>query len=188
MSDLIDREEVRQTLYAYIPGFRRKTIDKIVDGIPSAQPKEVFEIGKPYPLKGFEFKIWKDAYGGDWVEIRKYQEPWEGNKMDDLISRQAVIDAIVTWTVEDRPDAEMPTDLVGRINTLPSAQPERDIPVKPIETTDRAWGIPHRQAVCPKCDYYLGHVAFLGDYKGKRITYCETCGQAIDWEGWDFDE
>ncbi len=71
--------------------------------------------------------------------------------------------------------------------TLPSAQPERDIPLKPIETMDKAWGIPKRQAVCPKCDYYLGHIAFLGDYKGKRITYCETCGQAINWEGWDFD-
>ena len=44
--------------------------------------------------------------------------------MDDSISRQAAIDAIVAWTVEDRPDAEMPTDLVGRINALPSAQPE----------------------------------------------------------------
>ena len=74
------------------------------------------------------------------------------------------------------------------LKSLPSAQPERDIPIKPIETTDRAWGIPHRQAVCPKRDYYLGNVAFLGDHKGKRITYCETCGQAIDWEGWDFDE
>lgn len=73
------------------------------------------------------------------------------------------------------------------IKELPSAQPERDIPVKPTETTNKAWGIPLRQAVCPKCDYYLGHVAFLGDYKGKRITYCETCGQAIDWEGWDYD-
>ena len=74
------------------------------------------------------------------------------------------------------------------VEALPPAQPERDIPVKPTETTDKAWGIPKRQAVCPKCDYYLGHVAFLGDYKGKRITYCETCGQAIDWEGWKFDE
>lgn len=73
------------------------------------------------------------------------------------------------------------------IMVMPSAQPERDIPIKPIEATDRAWGIPKRQAVCPECDYYLGRVAFLGDYKGKRITYCETCGQAIDWEGWDFD-
>lgn len=75
-----------------------------------------------------------------------------------------------------------------QLDGLPSAQPERDIPIKPIEATDRAWGIPTRQAVCPKCDCYLGHVAFLGDYKGKRITYCETCGQAIDWEGWEFDE
>ena len=70
----------------------------------------------------------------------------------------------------------------------PSAELERDIPIKPIETTDKAWGIPSKQAVCPKCDYYLGHIAFLDDYKGKRITYCEVCGQAIDWEGWEFDE
>lgn len=48
--------------------------------LPSAQPKEVFEIGKPYPLKGYEFKIWKDAYGDDWVKIKKYQEPWEGEQ------------------------------------------------------------------------------------------------------------
>lgn len=44
--------------------------------------------------------------------------------MSDPISRQDVIDAIVAWTVEDRPDAEMPTDLVGRINALLSAQPD----------------------------------------------------------------
>lgn len=44
--------------------------------------------------------------------------------MDDLISRQAAIDAVVAWTVEDRPDIEMPTDLIGRIKALPSAQPE----------------------------------------------------------------
>lgn len=74
------------------------------------------------------------------------------------------------------------------IDRQPTVEPERDIPVKPNETTDTAWGIPHRQAVCPKCDYYLGHVVFLGDGKGKKVTYCETCGQAIDWEGWDSDE
>ena len=44
--------------------------------------------------------------------------------MGELIDRQAAIDAIVEWTVEDRPDIEMPTDLVGRIEALPSAQPE----------------------------------------------------------------
>jgi len=102
----------------------------------------------------------------------------------DLISRQAAIDRIQGTGYADA----IKNNLMLILRLLPSAQPERDIPVKPTETTDKAWGIPLRQAVCPKCDYYLGHVAFLGDYKGKRITYCDTCGQAIDWEGWDFDE
>lgn len=105
--------------------------------------------------------------------------------MSDLIERQAAIDDIKSRDPSKIWDI---VDIEEWVNALPSVQPERDIPVKPIETTDKAWGIPAKQAVCPKCDYYLGHVAFLGDYKGKRITYCETCGQAIDWEGWDFDE
>ena len=85
-------------------------------------------------------------------------------------------------------EAEEYQRIIDRFMAFASAQPDRDIPLKPIETTDKAWGIPSRQAVCPKCDYYLGHIAFLGDYKGKRITYCETCGQAINWEGWEWDE
>lgn len=122
--------------------------------------------------------------------------------MDDLISRQVAIDRLETigYDFSDSGLSEIELeevceavgdvrqDMIKMIKRLPPAQPERDIPVKPIETTDKAWGIPKRQAVCPKCDYYLGHVAFLGDYKGKRITYCEVCGQAIDWEGWKFDE
>ena len=112
---------------------------------------------------------------------------------DDTISRQAAIGtfdcSIGGVPVEYvKYVSEYADKMMSRINALPSAQPERDIPIKPIKTTDKAWGIPHMQAVCPRCDYYLGHVAFLGDYKGKRITYCETCGQAIDWEGWNFDE
>ena len=112
--------------------------------------------------------------------------------MKDLIDRQAAIDAIKELCLHYTPTKSVKHPhidfVVEELEQLPSAQPERDTPIKPKETTDTAWGIPARQAVCPKCDYYLGHVAFLGDYKGKRITYCETCGQAIDWEGWDFDE
>jgi hypothetical protein len=52
----------------------------VIERLPSAQPENVFEIDKPYPLKGFEFRIWKDAYGNDWVEIRKFQEPWRGEQ------------------------------------------------------------------------------------------------------------
>lgn len=40
----------------------------------------------------------------------------------DCISRQDAIDEIVAWTVNDRPDAEMPTDLIDRIRDLSSAQ------------------------------------------------------------------
>ena len=121
----------------------------------------------------------------------------------DLISRQDAIDAIVKLTNCNTPEdlreyvAEHSLwslwsggvlEALEAVEGLPSAQLERDIPLKPIETHDKAWGSPLRQAVCPKCDYYLGHIAFLDDYKGKRITYCEVCGQAIDWEGWEFDE
>lgn len=67
-------------------------------------------------------------------------------------------------------------------------QSERDIPMKPNETIDSSWGIRKKQAVCPKCDYYLGRVEFIGNPNGKKVTYCEICGQAIDWEGWDSDE
>ena len=48
-----------------------------------------------------------------------------GKVMDDCISRQAAIDTVVAWTVEDRPDIEMPTDLIDRIKNMPSAQPDR---------------------------------------------------------------
>lgn len=113
--------------------------------------------------------------------------------MDDLIKRQDAINIICKeGTRLERNGTVAMVEIkqwcIDLIEQLPSAEHERDIPIKPIETTDRAWGIPNRQAVCPKCDYYLGHIAFLDCYKGKRITYCETCGQAIDWEGWDFDE
>lgn len=99
--------------------------------------------------------------------------------MADLIDRQAAIDLIMGQP----PEPHYPSWYAEQIKGLASAQPERDIPLKPIADFDRSWGIPRRQAVCPKCDYFLGNWSFFGD--GKRITYCETCGQAIDWEGWE---
>lgn len=68
------------------------------------------------------------------------------------------------------------------------AQPDRDIPKKPNETTDRSWGIPHRQAVCPNCDSYLGTIHFICEGDKRKVTFCESCGQAVDWEGWEEDE
>jgi hypothetical protein len=66
---------------------------------------------------------------------------------------------------------------------------KKQIPMKPTETTGKTLGIAVKQAVCPVCNYYFPHVEFLGNFSGgRRITYCDTCGQAIDWDGWEFDE
>lgn len=113
--------------------------------------------------------------------------------MNDLISRQEAIDAVNDVIADYIPNIygryeALPLEMASAINRLSSAQPERDIPMKPNETIDSSWGIRKKQAVCPKCDYYLGHVEFIGNPNGKKVTYCETCGQAIDWEGWEWEE
>ena len=64
---------------------------------------------------------------------------------------------------------------------------EKQIPKKPTEATDHAWGIPCRQAVCPECDCYLGQIHFIGDGQ-RKIAYCERCGQAVDFSEWEEDE
>ena len=56
---------------------------------------------------------------------------------------------------------------------------DKQIPKKPNIGVDRTWGTPTKEAICPACDYALGHWEFIGG--GENITYCEHCGQAIDW-------
>ena len=61
---------------------------------------------------------------------------------------------------------------------------EKRIPKKPNKTIDSSCGIKKEVHVCPVCDYYLTEVHFIAPQKiesNKKITYCETCGQAIDW-------
>ena len=61
---------------------------------------------------------------------------------------------------------------------------EKQIPKKPNKTIDSSWGIKKEAHTCPVCDYYLTEVHFIAPQKiesNKKITYCETCGQAIDW-------
>ena len=54
--------------------------------------------------------------------VHEYAEGKRINpKLTDRISRAGAIDAVVSWTVEDRPHEVMPTDLVDRIKALPSA-------------------------------------------------------------------
>ena len=68
------------------------------------------------------------------------------------------------------------------------ASREKQIAKKPNKTIDSSWGIKKEVHVCPACDYYLTEVHFIAPQKiesNKKITYCETCGQAIDWSDED---
>lgn len=61
---------------------------------------------------------------------------------------------------------------------------EKQIPKKPNKAIDSSWGVKKEAHTCPVCDYYLTEVHFIAPQKiesNKKITYCETCGQAIDW-------
>ena len=61
---------------------------------------------------------------------------------------------------------------------------EKQISKKPNRTIDSSWGTQKEAHTCPVCDYYLTEVQFIASQKiesNKKITYCETCGQAIDW-------
>lgn len=61
---------------------------------------------------------------------------------------------------------------------------EKQIPKKPNKTIDSSWGVKKVVHTCPVCDYYLTEVLFIASQKiesNERITYCEICGQAIDW-------
>ena len=62
---------------------------------------------------------------------------------------------------------------------------EKQIAKKPNKTIDSTWGIKREVHVCPVCDYYLLETHFIvGDEikERKMVTFCDTCGQAIDWE------
>lgn len=56
---------------------------------------------------------------------------------------------------------------------------EKQMPKKVEFAIDHTWGTTRKQPVCPVCDYYLTMTEFIGD--GEKITYCDHCGQAIDW-------
>ena len=62
---------------------------------------------------------------------------------------------------------------------------EKQIPKKVEQTIDNSWGISTKQPVCPVCDYYVTKTYFFGE--GEKITYCDHCGQAIDWSDWSDD-
>ena len=62
---------------------------------------------------------------------------------------------------------------------------EKQIPKKVNKAIDTTWGVKKEVPVCPVCDYYLTEVHWIvddGATESGKVTYCDTCGQAIDWE------
>lgn len=126
----------------------------------------------------------------------------------DLISRADAIDAVVSWTVEDKPTEEMPTDLVDRINALPSADRPMwkwigefigDMQEKAIallrmtgwlDEHDKEIGRPHGEWVdfvsqvegrfkeCGRC----GERIYLSTFYENDYNYCPTCGAKMGGE------
>lgn len=61
---------------------------------------------------------------------------------------------------------------------------EKQIPKKPNKEISSSWGTKKEVHTCPVCDCYLTEVYFIAPKESKikeKITYCEACGQAIDW-------
>lgn len=76
---------------------------------------------------------------------------------------------------------------LGAVEELRVAK-EKQIPKKPNTAIDSSWGIKKEVHVCPVCDCYLTEVHFIGVHKiesNKKVTFCENCGQAIDWSDED---
>ena len=67
----------------------------------------------------------------------------------------------------------------GEFLDVAIAAMEKQIPKKVGWTTDYAWGNPTQQPVCPVCDYCVTMTHFIGE--GKKVTYCDHCGNALDW-------
>ncbi len=62
----------------------------------------------------------------------------------------------------------------------------KQIPMKVETDIDRSWGIYKTVPACPSCGSFLQIVDFIGD--GKKISYCDSCGQAVNWEEWKYDD
>lgn len=75
------------------------------------------------------------------------------------------------------------TDEVEKIFDTAVEAVEKQMPMPVRYETDYAWGIKGKQPVCPECDSYLTRTVFIpiDGTEGKKISYCDHCGQAIDW-------
>ena len=96
--------------------------------------------------------------------------------MQDLISRQAAIDALYDWSEHSMTDAEAwhIKQVIGDIKSLPSAQPERK--GRWIKLDMHAHLANHK---CTACGQECYVPTCMGD---PMYTYCPNCGAKMDGE------
>ena len=89
--------------------------------------------------------------------------------MQDLISRQAAIDALYDWSEHSITDAEAwhIKQVIGDIKSLPSAQHERDIPKRVLWTGWKGYRLTRYN--CPNCKKPVRN----------DDVYCHRCGQKL---------
>lgn len=120
--------------------------------------------------------------------------------MQDLISRQAAIDAICkegtrlerNGTVAMCEIKQWCIDLLER---LPSAQPERKKPV--FKTGESVYHVSYADGTggfkknkwadwtCPDCGWFVGEQYIPRRRNQQKCNYCARCGCAIDWSDAD---
>ena len=127
---------------------------------------------------------------------------------DDLISRQAAIDALDFEIVHMTAycDGKNEGNLLAQYNKgledgkkaiegLPSAQPERKKPV--FKTGESVYHVSYADGTggfeknkwadwtCPDCGWFVGEQYIPRRHNQQKCNYCARCGCAIDWSDAD---
>ena len=107
-----------------------------------------------------------------------------GENMEESEAIEKLKNMRLYMQIEDKNNDCKFTEDDYKANEMAIQALEKQIPKKPNKTIDSSWGTQKEAHTCPVCDYYLTEVHFIAPQKiesNKKITYCETCGQAIDW-------
>lgn len=100
-----------------------------------------------------------------------FEKIHEDNKNKEIVYKQDVIDAIITWVAKDEPNMEIPINLIGRINDLPPHKGHW------ISLDDFRGKYNENGYECSEC----------GEYSGYDENYCPNCGARMVKEGEEYD-
>lgn len=93
----------------------------------------------------------------------------------EIVYKQDVVDIIITWIVEKKPDMKIPIDLIGKIYDLPSPHKSKWIPIM----------VNKRMLKCSNCSFWVSK-ELIYDYTDPNplvFKYCPNCGCQMEGEG-----